>query len=88
MSESLNRVLGDTPGRLAVKLIVVSIVVGFVMRAFGWYPMDILRTIRNFIMDLWHTGFAALGEVGDYFLLGAAVVIPAFIVIRVLSYRR
>jgi hypothetical protein len=88
MSDTLNRILGDTPGRLVIKLIVVSVVTGFVMKAFGWYPMDVYYTIRDFILHLWHTGFAALGEVGDYFVLGAAVVIPVFIIIRVLSYRR
>ncbi len=88
MSEQLNKVLGDTPGRLAIKLIVVSIIVGYVMKLFGWYPIDIFRGIRNFFVELWQTGFEALGAVGDYFLLGAAVVIPIFILIRVMSYRR
>jgi hypothetical protein len=88
MSESMNRILGDSPGRLIVKLAVVSVIVGFVMRSFGWYPLDVLHGIRNFLVDLWHTGFHAFGEVGDYFLVGAVVVIPAFIVLRLLSYRR
>lgn len=88
MNDNVNRVLGDSPGRLIVKLIVVSVVVGFVMRSFGWYPMDLLHGIRNFIMDLWHTGFRAFGEIGDYFMLGVVVVVPAFILLRLLSYRR
>lgn len=88
MNESMNRLLGDTPGRLIVKLVVVSVIVGFVMRSFGWYPMDILHGIRDFLVDLWRTGFRAFGRVGDYFLLGAVVVVPAFIVLRILSYRR
>lgn len=88
MSEQVTRVLGDTPGRLIVKLIVVSIIVGFVMKSFGWYPIDVFLSIRDFLVDLWHTGFNAFGELGNYFLLGAAVVIPIYIVIRLLSYRR
>lgn len=88
MNESLNRLLGDSPGRLIVKLVVVSVIVGFVMRSFGWYPMDILHGIRDFLADLWRTGFRAFGRVGDYFLLGAVVVVPAFILLRILSYRR
>ncbi len=32
-------------------------------------------------------GFAALGRVGDYLLLGAVVVIPLFIILRLFSYR-
>ncbi|MCZ4090404.1 MULTISPECIES: DUF6460 domain-containing protein [Sinorhizobium] len=88
MSDGINKFLGDTPLRVLVKLVVVSILVGFVMTVFDWYPVDIFFGIRNFLLDLWRTGFAALGRVGDYLLLGAAIVIPAFLILRVLSYRR
>jgi hypothetical protein len=33
-------------------------------------------------------GFAAVDRFLGYLLLGAAVVVPAFIVLRILSYRR
>ncbi|MBL8581906.1 MAG: hypothetical protein JNL61_06750 [Rhizobiaceae bacterium] len=85
---ALNRFLGDTPLRVALKLVVVSFLVGMVMNAFGWSPMDVYYGIRNFVLDLWHMGFAALGRFGAYMVLGAAVVIPAFLIIRLLSYRR
>ncbi|WVT73701.1 DUF6460 domain-containing protein [Sinorhizobium chiapasense] len=88
MSDGMNRILGDTPLRVLVKLVVVSILVGFVMTVFGWYPTDIYFAVRNFLLDLWYTGFAALGRVGDYLLLGAAIVVPAFVILRILSYRR
>ncbi|AUX75121.1 MULTISPECIES: DUF6460 domain-containing protein [Sinorhizobium] len=88
MSDGVNRFLGDSPLRVLVKLVVVSILVGFVMTVFDWRPMDLLDGIRDFVVDLWRTGFAALGRVGDYLLLGAAVVIPAFIILRLFSYRR
>ncbi|ASY55129.1 hypothetical protein SS05631_c01700 [Sinorhizobium sp. CCBAU 05631] len=88
MSDGVNRFLGDSPLRVLVKLVVVSILVGFVMTVFDWRPMDLLDGIRDFVVDLWLTGFAALGRVGDYLLLGAAVVIPAFIILRLFSYRR
>jgi len=88
MADNVNKVLGDSPARTVVKLIVVSLIVGFVMAIFGLDPMDILYTVRNFILDLWHSGFQALGRVGDYLLLGATIVIPVFIILRILSYRR
>jgi hypothetical protein len=52
------------------------------------HPWDVLFGIRDFITDLWHRGFHALGAVGDYLILGATVVIPAFIILRILNYRR
>lgn len=88
MADGVHKFLGDTPGRVIVKLLVVSIIVGFVMAVFGWTPYGILYTVRDFILDLWHSGFAALGRIGDYLLLGAAVVIPLFIILRILNYRR
>ncbi|MEM9107578.1 MAG: DUF6460 domain-containing protein [Pseudomonadota bacterium] len=88
MSGKLTQFLGDTPGRTLVKLIVISFIVGAVMSAFNWYPLDIVYAIRDFLVNLWNLGFAALGRFGDYLVLGAVIVIPVFLVLRVLSYRR
>lgn len=87
MSGRVTRFLGDTPGRTLIKLLVVSFIVGVVMSAMGWYPIDIYRWLRNFVFYLWDLGFDAFGSVGRYLMLGAMVVIPAFIVLRVFSYR-
>jgi hypothetical protein len=46
MSNGLTRFLGDTPGRTALKLLVASFVVGVVMAAFNWYPVDLLYIDR------------------------------------------
>jgi hypothetical protein len=88
MAGNVSGFLGDTPGRLIAKLIIVSLIVGVAMSAFGLSPLDIYQTIRNFIMRLWDMGFSAFGKFADYLLLGACVVVPAFIVIRLFSYRR
>ena len=82
------RFLGDTPLRVALKLIVVSFLVGIVMSAFGWSPFDVVDGIRQFFLDIWNMGFAAIDRFFGYFLLGAAIVVPAFIVLRIFSYRR
>ncbi len=88
MADNVNRFLGDSPGRVIVKLIVVSLIVGFVMTIFGVDPIDILDGIRDFIRNVWERGFSALGRVGDYLLLGATIVIPLYIILRLLSYRK
>ena len=88
MSERMNRFLGDSPGRVLVKLIVVSLVVGVVMNAFDWSPIDILYGFENFLHRIWNLGFGAIERFAAYFLLGAVVVIPCFIILRLLSYRR
>jgi hypothetical protein len=88
MSDQVNRFLGDSPARTLVKLIVVSLVVGFVMKFFGWHPVDLFYGVRRFFLDLWHTGFAAIGQFGDYLLLGATIVIPVFIILRLFNHNR
>ena len=82
------RFLGDSPLRVVLKLIVVSFLVGIVMSAFGWSPLDIVDGIRKFFLDIWNMGFKALDRFFGYFLLGAAIVIPAFIILRIFSYSR
>ena len=88
MSNGANGFLGDTPVRVIIKLLILSVAVGFLMSIFGLYPGDILFAARDFIRDLWNTGFKTLGRLGEYLLFGAAIVVPAFILIRLLSYRR
>lgn len=84
----LARFLGDTPLRVFIKLLVISFLVGIVMHAFGWSPYDVLYGIRDFFLDIWRTGFRAIDRFLGYILLGAAIVVPAFIIIRLLSYRK
>lgn len=88
MPETVNRFLGDSPARTIVKLVVVSLIVGFFMKVFDIMPLDIVENARDFVIDLWQTGFRALGRFGTYLMLGASVVVPAFILIRILSYKR
>ncbi|WP_288192059.1 DUF6460 domain-containing protein [uncultured Phyllobacterium sp.] len=88
MSDKMNRFLGDTPGRVLLKLILVSLFVGVIMNAFNWSPLDILYGFENFARRVWNLGFGAIERFAGYFLLGAVVVVPSFIILRLLSYRR
>jgi hypothetical protein len=85
---AIERFLGDSPLRVFLKLLVLSFIVGIVMAAFDWTPWDIYVGVRNFILRIWNMGFAALGRFGEYILIGAVVVIPFFVILRILSYRR
>jgi hypothetical protein len=84
----LDRILGDSPFRLLLKLLVVSFLVGLFMSAFGWSPWDVLYGVRDFFVRLWNMGFGAVDRILGYVLLGAAIVIPAWIILRILNFRR
>jgi hypothetical protein len=88
MTGRVTQFLGDSPLRVAAKLAVVSFLVGIVMSAFGWSPFDIFYGLRDFIEGLWNMGWRAFERFFGYFLLGAAVVVPVFIVLRILNFRR
>jgi hypothetical protein len=80
--------LGDSPLRVAVKLLIASLLVGIVLAALDWTPRDVYARVIDLFVSLWEAGFEALGRFGEYVLLGAAIVIPVFIVVRLLSVRR
>ncbi|RJG46601.1 MULTISPECIES: DUF6460 domain-containing protein [unclassified Mesorhizobium] len=84
----LTRFLGDSPLRVFLKLVVVSFLVGIVMSFFGWSPYDVFYQIRDSILQLWNMGFRAIDRFVGYFILGAAIVIPAFLLLRLFSYRK
>ena len=88
MSNGINRFLGGTVVGTIVRLLVVSLIVGFILSALGIHPLDIYYGMIDFLRNIWNRGFAALGEVGHYFVLGAIIVVPVFLIIRILSYRR
>ncbi len=85
---AITRFLGDSPLRIILKLLVISFLVGVVMSAFGWSPYDVLWQVRKFFLDIWNMGFAAIDRFAGYILLGAAIVVPAFIILRLFSYRK
>lgn len=85
---SVNSFLGDSVGRTIIKLIVISLLVGMVMNIFGFGPLDVVDAVVDFFVRLWQSGWAALGRFGDWLILGATIVVPIFIIMRLLSYRR
>lgn len=88
MSKPVNSFLGDTPGRVVIKLLVFSILVGIVMTLLGWTPMDVVWKISHFFTSLWSMGFEAFEKLFNVVVVGAAIVIPIFIIMRILNLIR
>lgn len=88
MSDKVTRFLGDTPGRTIIKLTVISLVVGIVMSALGLTPWEVWDSVRNFVVNLYNLGFEALGRVGTYLVWGAIIVVPVFVILRLLQAGR
>jgi hypothetical protein len=78
---------GSLLGVLA-RLVLVSILVGVILSAFGLDPFDIVRSIQRMIRTLWDLGFDAFRWLWRYFLLGAVIVIPVWILMRLFNAPR
>ncbi len=88
MPEWISRFLGDTPGRTVVKLAIVSFVVGIIMSALNFTPWEVWEAIRDFALQLYDLGFEAIWRVARYFVWGAIVVVPIFLVLRIMRFGR
>ena len=82
MAEKLNRFLGGTPLGVLFRLVLLSILIGVVLSALGLDPWNIVASVRRLIRDIWDMGFDAVRWVWQYFLLGAVVVIPIWLILR------
>jgi hypothetical protein len=80
--DGLTRFLGGSPLAVAARLILLSILVGVVLAAIGFDPYNILRSIQLLFQRLWDLGFDAVNWVWRYFLLGAVIVIPIWLLSR------
>lgn len=89
MVDRVSNFLGGSPLGVLVRLVLISLIVGFVLSWLGWSPREILFWIEDFFRWAWVSLFGSLDRAVDYFLLGAAIVFPLFIVSRLLkSVRR
>jgi hypothetical protein len=88
MADKVNQFLGDTPLRTAVKLAILSVIVGVIMAALNYTPIDLWYALRDFVRWLYDLGYEAFGRLGMYFVYGAMVVVPVFLLSRLLSSRR
>ncbi|MQT13231.1 DUF6460 domain-containing protein [Segnochrobactrum spirostomi] len=84
----MERFLGGSPGRVALQLLVLCIVVGMILSALNIDPRNIVHWIVGLIHRIAAMGFGAVEEFGRYILLGAVVVIPVWIIIRLLNIGR
>jgi hypothetical protein len=79
---TISRFFGGPPLAVAVRLVLLSILVGVILSALGLDPLHILRSIQNLLRGIWDMGFEAVVWVWRYFLLGAVLVIPIWLIVR------
>ena len=80
----VTRFFGGQPLSVIFRLALLSVLVGVILKVLGLDPFNILRSIEELIRFLWDMGFDALVWLWRYFLLGAVVVVPIWLIVRLL----
>lgn len=81
----LSRFMGGSPVWVLLRLIALSVVIGVILSALGLDPLNILQSLERLVRSLFNFSFDAIERVWRYFLLGAVIVIPLWLIMRVAS---
>ena len=84
----LSRFLGGSPAQVLLRLVFLSFVVGIILSALNLDPLDLITMSIDFVERLWNMGFHAIGRLGNYLVIGAIVVVPIWLVTRLLAMGR
>ena len=80
----VTRFFGGPPLSVIFRLVLLSVLVGVILKVLGLDPFNILRSIEDLIRAVWNMGFDAVLWVWRYFLLGAVIVVPIWLIVRLL----
>jgi len=84
---ALTRFLGGSPSSVFLRLLFVSLIVGAFLMWLDIRPQDIFRGLGQIVNRIWGLGFDAIREVADYILVGAVIVVPVWLALRLLNMR-
>lgn len=87
MPGALDRFIGGSPLAVLIRLVLLSLIVGFVLSRLGVSAGDILVWVQSQLSWVWRRGWNLLADFGNWILVGAVVVIPLWIVTRLASRR-
>ena len=87
-NNAVNRFFGGSPLAVLARLILVSILVGVILSVLGLDPFDIVRSIKRLLISIWDMGFDALVWIWRYLLLGAVIVVPIWLILRLINAPR
>jgi Family of unknown function (DUF6460) len=81
-NDLVKRFFGGPPLSVLARLVLLSILVGVVLSAIGLDPLNIIHSIERLFRDIWDMGFDAVRWLWRYFLLGAVLVVPIWLLVR------
>ncbi len=88
MGSNLQRFLGGSPAAILVKLVFLSLLVGAFMAFLGVTPIGLISCVWRLIQSVLDLGFDSLREVGRWIVYGAIIVVPLWLLSRIVSRGR
>jgi hypothetical protein len=88
MNKVVSRFVGGSPVTVLLRLIVVSFVVGFLLETFGFDPVGLLNEVVRAARHIIEFGLTDVRQIGRILLTGAMVVVPVWLVLRLLDASR
>lgn len=79
------RMLGGSPLSVLLRLVVLSVVVGIVLSTLGLTPGELFRKLDFLLQSFFNMGFRWMETLAGYFLIGAVIVIPIWLLARLLG---
>jgi hypothetical protein len=83
-NDALSRFFGGPPLSVVFRLVLLSILIGVILEVLGLDPWNIFQSLRTLLLRIWDMGFDALRWLWRYLLLGAAVVVPIWLIVRLM----
>lgn len=85
MANPLQRLFGTNPRETLVRLIFLSILVGALMAIFHVTPFEVINMISDAVERLLADHFRLIRDIVRYFVYGAMIVIPIWLILRILN---
>ena len=81
---NMARFFGGRPLAVIFRLILLSILIGVILEVLGLDPWNIIDSLRKLVLRIWDMGFDAVRWLWRYLLLGAAIVVPVWLILRLM----
>jgi Family of unknown function (DUF6460) len=83
-TDAVTRFFGGPPLSVIFRLALLSILIGVILEVLGLDPWNIIDSLRTLILRVWDMGFDVIRWLWRYLLLGAAIVVPIWLIMRLM----
>lgn len=84
-TDPLTRFFGGSPPWVLAKLVMLSIVIGVILAVLGLDALAILRAIEDLFYSFFENIWDALHTLLRWFLMGAVIVFPIWLLMRLIN---